>query len=316
MKNYIILICLTFLSCASNVSPIDRELVPAHEFSRALKSGNIEEFTVIPEYGSATKADESKTNEEFTRARLSDSIKDSKTNIPKGISSAKGGAQTNSEQLNGQPPYPLASMPPSPPPGSSAPYYLGQLTVNPSLWPDEAQGAFLLSDTRAFQPMDIITIVINEDTKGGKKAETDTESKFDILAGISNFFGIETRKWKKNNEFLDPEAMIQAKTNAKFEGEGETKRSGNMKAKISAVIMEVFPNGLMRIEGTKIVSIDSEEEVIVISGLIRPRDVDSDNQVDSSKIANMRIDFFGRGLLTEHNKPGYGARIFEYIWPF
>ncbi|HQH28873.1 MAG TPA: flagellar basal body L-ring protein FlgH, partial [Oligoflexia bacterium] len=232
------------------------------------------------------------------------------------IKSLEGAVPVQTVMLAGQHTSPPPSMLAGPPPGSAAPYLNGQMTANPSLWPDEAQGAYLFSDYRAFQAMDIITIVINEDTKGQKKAETDAESKYSLLAAIENFFGIEQDKWAANNAYLDPSALINAKTNSKFEGDAETKRSGTLKARISAVIMEVFPNGLMRIEGTKIVSLDAEEEIIVISGLVRARDIDSQNVVDSSRIANMRIDFYGQGLLAENTKPGWGVRVFQTIWPF
>ena len=164
--------------------------------------------------------------------------------------------------------------------------------------------------------MDIITILVNENTQGEKKAQSDEESKFSLLASIANFFGLETRAWQSNNTNLDPANLINASTHSKFEGDTQMKRSGNLQAKVSAVIMEVFPNGLMRIEGTKIVSIDSEEEIVVITGLVRSRDIDSLNQVDSSRIADMRIDLYGQGLMAEHTRPGWGARAFQYIWPF
>ena len=72
----------------------------------------------------------------------------------------------------------------------------------------------------------------------------------------------------------------------------------------------------MRSEGTKIVYVGSAEEVMVLSGLARTRDVTSENQVDSNRIANMRIDFYGRGVLADQQSPGWGARIIDKIWPF
>lgn len=206
--------------------------------------------------------------------------------------------------------------PPSVPPGSRAPYYNGQMTANPSLWPDDGNSAALFKDFRAFQAMDLITIVVNESSTGKKNAVTETQSEFSLLAGISNFFGIETRKWAANNDSLDPSKMLSATSETEFKGDGETQRSGSLRARISAVIMEMLPNGLLRIEGTKIVSINSEEEILVISGLVRQRDVTSGNEVDSGRIANMRIDFYGRGVVGDEQAPGWGARLFRWIWPF
>ena len=164
--------------------------------------------------------------------------------------------------------------------------------------------------------MDVITILVDDDTKGKKKADTKAEGKFDLLAGITNFFGIETKSWASNNAGLDPATMINASTNSKFEGKGDTKREGSLQSQLSGVILEVLPNGVLRLEGSKIVAINDEEEVMVVSGLIRARDINASNQVESSRIANMRIDFYGRGVLADQNTPGWGARLFEYIWPF
>lgn len=203
-----------------------------------------------------------------------------------------------------------------PMPGSSAPYVSGQKSSNPSLWPDAGRQASLFRDFRGFQPMDLITIRVNERSEGKKQADTTTKGQFDLLAGITELFGIETSKFAANNTSLDPTSLIQANTNTQFKGEGDTTRKGSLVAKISAVVMEVLPNGLIRIEGSKIVSLNDEEEVMVVSGLIRPFDVDSNNEVDSSRVANMRIDFYGRGILAEQQTPGWGARLFEMIWPF
>ncbi len=232
----------------------------------------------------------------------------------------EGGAAHPGSRANlGQfpvPPTAAAGMPPALPPGSSAPYYNGQMTANPSLWPDEAQGAFLFNDYRASQAMDIITIVIDENNRGTKKADTETKSEFDLIAGITEFFGIETTKWMANNTSLDPSQLISASTETEYTGEGETEREGRLTGKISAVIMEKLPNGLLRVEGTKIISLNEEEEVLVISGLVRQRDISAVNEVQSSRVANVRIDFYGRGVIGEQQKPGWASRIFELVWPF
>lgn len=221
------------------------------------------------------------------------------------------------------PPDYQASRPQVPPaperrvqPGSSAPYYRGQMTQNPSLWPDEGQRASLFRDFRAVQAMDLLTIVINEQNEGLKRANTIIRGEFDLLAGITEFFGLETSKWAANNVSLDPTALIQAQTDTEFRGEGDTNRRGILTGRISAVVLEVLPNGVLRIEGTKIVTINNEEEIMVITGLVRPFDVTSQNEVQSGQIANMRVDFYGKGVVSDQQTPGWGARLFEFIWPF
>ncbi|MCC6221194.1 MAG: flagellar basal body L-ring protein FlgH [Deltaproteobacteria bacterium] len=277
---------LLLSSCAYNRAPAER-IVPAEEFAKAMHSGSASDFSIFKV-----------SNREAAPTALLEK------------------ARFNLDSSSLQPPPPPLPPASTLPPGSSSPYHNGQMRANPSLWPDEGQATSLFRDFRAYQPMDIITILIKESQEGKKLAETETEGKFSLAAGIKELFGLETKHWTANNTSLDPEELINATTDIKFEGDGETKRSGTLSGTVSAVIMEVLPNGLLRIEGTKIISVNSEEEILVISGLVRTQDVNANNQVPSNKIANMRIDFYGRGIVTEQQKPGWGARIFEFVWPF
>ncbi|HMO19207.1 MAG TPA: flagellar basal body L-ring protein FlgH [Oligoflexia bacterium] len=204
----------------------------------------------------------------------------------------------------------------APPPASQSPYLNGQMSGNPSLWMDSSQNVFTFGDHRAFNPMDIVTIEVNDRTLGRKRANTQTRSEFDLLAGIRNFFGLETNTWAANNTALDPAALIRATTQNEFRGEGDMQRQAQLQAQISAVVLEILPNGVLRIEGSKIVSINAEEEIMVVSGLIRQRDITAENKVDSNRVANMRIDFYGHGNLSDAQGPGWGAALLNKIWPF
>lgn len=332
--------CIPEYMASPRVAP---RIVPAEEFSKSMRDGSQHDFSIfrVPETdpaaprtssgrqtallasnqpaagvvtdGRSVPGDPRYLNQGF--ALKSSTPISSATLTPEETAGLTRTAQTN--QLAALPGSSAAAyVPPGPPAGSSSPYINGQMTSNPSLWPDEGQGAALFRDFRAFQSMDVVTIIINDNTIGERKADTDAKSKFSLTAAIKNFFGLETSKWKSNNEGLDPENLINASTNSEFKGEGDTKREGTLKARISAVIMELFPNGLLRIEGTKIISVNNEEEVMVISGLVRQRDIDAFNQVDSSRIANLRVDLYGRGVLGDQQQPGWGSRLFELIWPF
>jgi flagellar L-ring protein precursor FlgH len=82
------------------------------------------------------------------------------------------------------------------------------------------------------------------------------------------------------------------------------------------MVVEVLPNGILRIEGEKITSVNQEEQIIVISGLVRPFDIGPNNEVDSSRIANMRIDFYGKGTVSESQHGGWLGRTLRTLWPF
>lgn len=195
------------------------------------------------------------------------------------------------------------------------PLHIGEPGASASLWRSQGEGSRLFRDHRAFQSMDLITIVVSENAEGKKEADTNTKKESSFLAGITELFNF-TDSVVAKNPGLDPATLLQTDFNSEFTGEGDTTRKGSLQARIAAVVTEVLPNGVMRIEGEKIISVNNEEQVLVISGLVRPRDVSSNNEVMSSKIAYLRVDYFGNGMLGDAQYVGWFGRIVNSLWPF
>jgi flagellar L-ring protein precursor FlgH len=185
-----------------------------------------------------------------------------------------------------------------------------------SLYREDRPSNDIYRDFRAFFPMDLITIVVTERSLGRQFAITEIKSKSEVLAGIKNFFGLENRPEEQWSYPPDMSSLISANTKNDFKGEGNTNRQSELTARISAVVVEVLPSGLMRIEGEKILAVNNEEQVMVISGLVRLRDVTSNNEVSSSQIAQMRIDYYGKGTVGEAQYGGWFARTMRLLWPF
>lgn len=197
----------------------------------------------------------------------------------------------------------------------NGPLSLGDPGVSASLWHESRGGSDLFRDDRAWQPMDLLTIVVSESSEGSKQADTEIKEESSISAAIENLLGFEDDiKDSNNNVALD--SLIKAGTTNDFKGEGETTRKDSLKARMSAMVVEVLPSGIVRVEGERIISVNSEEQVMVISGLVRPRDINSANEVDSSKIANLRIDYYGRGTVGEAQNGGWLGRVIRRVWPF
>ncbi|MEZ4753175.1 MAG: flagellar basal body L-ring protein FlgH [Bdellovibrionota bacterium] len=199
------------------------------------------------------------------------------------------------------------------------PLTLGNPGVTASLWHESRARNDLFRDFRAYQPMDLVTIIISESSEGTKEADTTSETKSDILAGITNLFGFENDANLANNSATTPfntSTLVNASSSNSFEGKADTTRKGELKARISAMVVEVLPNGILRIEGEKVIAVNNEEQIIVLSGLVRPRDVNAVNEVDSAKIANMRIDYYGRGTVGEAQFGGWFGRVLRKFWPF
>lgn len=200
----------------------------------------------------------------------------------------------------------------------NSPLSLGDPGLNSSLWQEGRRGNDLFRDHRAWQPMDLITIEIIENSQGIKQANTQVRQESTLLTGISKLLGFETDVVNKNPNInpADLSGLISANTTNDYRGQGDTQRRSSLTASISAMVAEVLPSGVLRIEGEKLITVNDEEQVIVISGIVRPRDITSRNTVNSSQIAQLRIDYFGNGMLGEVQSEGWLSTIIRKIWPF
>ena len=93
-------------------------------------------------------------------------------------------------------------------------------------------------------------------------------------------------------------------------------RTERLVATVPAVVKKVLPNGNLFIEGHRVVLVNSEEQHFYVSGVIRPIDIDGDNSVKSSLVADAEIEFTGRGVMTENQQKGWMQKYLGWIWPF
>ena len=89
-----------------------------------------------------------------------------------------------------------------------------------------------------------------------------------------------------------------------------------MTATVAARVVNVLPDGLLRIEGARQTKVNNETQYLVVAGLIRSRDVASDNSVLSTQIADAQISYYGEGVIADKQKPGWLTRLLDNIWPF
>ncbi len=182
-----------------------------------------------------------------------------------------------------------------------------------SLWSDKSP--FLFIDRRASRVGDIITILISETSSGSKNASTEVERESSLTAALSALLGYEEAIKARNSRF-NPDTALSASTTNTFESDASTSRSGQLTATISAKVVEVLPNGNMAIEGRREITVNEEEQIIKLSGIIRPEDIGPNNTVESQFIANAKILYTGEGVIGDKQRPGWFTRIFDIIWPF
>ena len=182
-----------------------------------------------------------------------------------------------------------------------------------SLWHASNNGNLYFGDHRARAIGDLVTIKIVEISQASEKATTDTGRTSEIDAGVSNFFAYPGANPSAN---INPEHLIRANTKNTFAGSGETTRSGTVTATVSAKVVEVFPNGNLAVEGKREIHVNNEKKEILLQGIVRPKDIGSDNSVLSTQVADAKIMLTGIGVVGEKQRPGWLTRIFDGVWPF
>lgn len=185
-----------------------------------------------------------------------------------------------------------------------------------SLWQDSGPMNDLFMDTRARRVGDIVTISIVESSKASNNADTDTSRSSSVSMSISNFLGLENNDRFPSGSGFDPFGSITGTTNNTFKGSGATNRSGELAASITARVTEVLPNGNLKILGKREITINNEKQYLALTGIIRPRDISSENVVLSTYISDAKIVYTGTGVVNDRQNPGWLARVLDTVWPF
>ncbi|MCB1765786.1 MAG: flagellar basal body L-ring protein FlgH [Candidatus Competibacteraceae bacterium] len=173
----------------------------------------------------------------------------------------------------------------------------------------------LFEDRTAKRVGDTVVIRLVESTAATKSATTGVSKSTDVQLENPIFFGASFGNpdlAAANNNFATTIAGERA-----MGGEGASDQSNSLTGNISAVVTGVYPNGNLAIRGEKMLTLNQGEEVVQISGVIRPDDIRTDNSVLSSQVADAKITYAGNGVLADANTVGWLGRFFlSPIFPF
>jgi len=184
-----------------------------------------------------------------------------------------------------------------------------------SLWPGENSRNMLFTDNKARYVNDIVTIIIDESSSGQNQASTNTSKNSATNAGISAMLGLNT-SLVNSNANLGGTLAVGGESASTLKGAGDTSRGGTLQARLTARVVRVLNNGNLLIEGRRQLTLNAEDQFIVITGVIRPEDIAADNWVLSSNIADARILYTGSGVLADKQHPGWMTRALDWGWPF
>jgi flagellar L-ring protein precursor FlgH len=185
-------------------------------------------------------------------------------------------------------------------------YYSGN-----SFWQDSS--ADLFRDPRAMKLGDVVTVKIAIKDKASLDSTSNRSRDSKNSLDFGQQYDLNTNLLKGKGEGSIA-SSIDAKTSSK--GEGGTTRSESIELLVAAVVTDVMPNGNLVISGTQEVRVNFEVRVLSVAGVVRPRDISTDNSVSYEKIAEARISYGGRGRITEVQQPGLGQQILDIIAPF
>jgi flagellar L-ring protein precursor FlgH len=176
--------------------------------------------------------------------------------------------------------------------------------------PDTSWMTGLLPDLRARRVNDLVTVRVVESVAAVGSADSSLDKNSSGSASLTSLFGLES----KYPGWLDPTSLAALGANTSFSGGGSTARTGELSATLSARVIEVLPNGDLALEGIREVDINGDIQILVLTGVVRTADIGPGNVVPSTAIGQMRVRYFGRGLIKDNLKPGWVVRILNKIF--
>lgn len=187
----------------------------------------------------------------------------------------------------------LAAPAPPPPPATGAIY--NAATYRP-----------LFEDHRARLVGDTLTVQIVEKVAASAKSTSTIDKGGKLEGGLTAFPGV--------NRIGN--ASLNGSTKNNFEGKGSTESSNDFSGTLTVVVTQVLPNGHLVVAGEKQIGVNNNVDVLRFSGQLDPRAIQSGNIVESTQIANVRVEHRGRGAAADAQVIGWLARIFLSLLPF
>jgi len=187
-----------------------------------------------------------------------------------------------------------------------------------SLWRAGARAFF--KDHRAKEIGDLVTIIVSLDDNANFKNSTERDREDSETVNAVDLLGLEAEL----NKVL-PQAIGDAGAGGQIanfgnthstDGSGSIDRSEVLSLTFAAVVTQILPNGSLVVMGRQEVRVNAELRELMVTGVIRPSDIDSDNTITDDSIAELRVAYGGRGTLSGLQKPRWGMEMWDILFPF
>jgi len=181
-----------------------------------------------------------------------------------------------------------------------------------SLWRNGSRAFF--RDQRAARVGDLLTVTVNITDKANIANETQRSRTSKEDSGVTDFIGSKTLG--AQGQKILPGRILTTDSSASTDGKGSVNRQEALQTNVAAVVTQVLPNGNLVVEGKQEIRVNFEIRELIVAGIVRPEDIQSDNTIESSKIAQARIAYGGRGQITDVQQPRYGQQVMDVLLPF
>ncbi|PKH72059.1 flagellar basal body L-ring protein FlgH [Stenotrophomonas sp. Betaine-02u-21] len=163
----------------------------------------------------------------------------------------------------------------------------------------------LYSDRRARDVGDLLTITLLENTQAQMSANTATSKESELAIGTPTIFGAPVTLGGKD--------ILSATANGSrdFTGRGNSAQSNRLQGNVTVTVMQRLPNGNLVVQGQKNLRLNQGDELVQVQGIVRAADIAPDNTIPSSRVADARIVYGGRGAVAQSNAMGWLSRFFN-----
>ncbi|WP_114325257.1 flagellar basal body L-ring protein FlgH [Candidatus Colwellia aromaticivorans] len=166
----------------------------------------------------------------------------------------------------------------------------------------------IYSDSKAHRIGDIISVILSESTQAKKNAKTELKKENNaVLDPVIGLGGAPVTIGGKSLQF-------GVNQNSEFKGDSKADQGNSLSGDISVHVLRVLPNGNLMIRGEKWITLNNGDEYIRLTGVIRAKDINSNNTILSTKIANARIQYAGTGSFADTNEQGWLTKFFNSSW--
>jgi flagellar L-ring protein precursor FlgH len=187
------------------------------------------------------------------------------------------------------------------------------VSYNPnSLWRNGSRSFF--KDQRAHQIGDLLTVTVNITDQANFANETQRQRTATEDSGITAFLG--SSLFGQRAQSVLPGRFLTADGTMQTDGKGSIVRQETLQTNVAAIVTQVLPNGNLVVEGKQEIRVNYEKRELIVAGIVRPEDIQSDNTIDSSKIAQARIAYGGHGEISDIQQPRYGSQVMDVLLPF